>query len=107
MAAIIDSSASSSSTVTLRKRKRRDSLVIHLSSPSPSCENDPTYTESEYDSGQASDSPANATYASEAVSKKRYTCAFQGCTKAFAKPSRLAEHERSHTGDVRLSALRR
>ncbi|RPD63072.1 hypothetical protein L227DRAFT_473071, partial [Lentinus tigrinus ALCF2SS1-6] len=28
-----------------------------------------------------------------------YACTYEGCSKAYAKPSRLAEHERSHTGD--------
>ncbi|KJA27725.1 hypothetical protein HYPSUDRAFT_130794 [Hypholoma sublateritium FD-334 SS-4] len=30
--------------------------------------------------------------------KKRYCCTFEGCEKAYTKPSRLEEHERSHTG---------
>lgn len=32
--------------------------------------------------------------------KKRYQCTHEGCDKAYSKPSRLAEHERSHTGEV-------
>ncbi len=103
MAAAIDLVASSS-TVTLRKRKHRDSLVIHLSSPSPSCENDPEHAESEYDTGQASDTGAVTHGYSASSAKKRYACTYEGCTRAYAKPSRLAEHERSHTGDVRLFA---
>ncbi|RDX55997.1 hypothetical protein OH76DRAFT_1427399 [Lentinus brumalis] len=98
MAAAIDLVASSS-TVTLRKRKHRDSLVIHLSSPSPSCENDPEHAESEYDTGQASDTGAVTHGYSASSAKKRYACTYEGCTRAYAKPSRLAEHERSHTGD--------
>ncbi|KAF8348279.1 transcription factor iiia [Amanita rubescens] len=31
--------------------------------------------------------------------KKRYKCTFSSCDKAYTKPSRLAEHERSHTGE--------
>ncbi|KAJ3569593.1 hypothetical protein NP233_g4941 [Leucocoprinus birnbaumii] len=31
--------------------------------------------------------------------KKRYHCIHKGCDKAYSKPSRLAEHERSHTGE--------
>ncbi|KAF8813744.1 hypothetical protein BYT27DRAFT_7220110 [Phlegmacium glaucopus] len=30
--------------------------------------------------------------------KKCYQCTYKGCEKAYAKPSRLEEHERSHTG---------
>lgn len=32
--------------------------------------------------------------------KKRYQCTYDGCNNAYSKPSRLAEHERSHTGEV-------
>ncbi|KAI0374296.1 hypothetical protein BV20DRAFT_961419 [Pilatotrama ljubarskyi] len=97
MAAVLDVSSSTATAYTLRKRKRQDSLVIHLSSPAPSCENDPT--ESEYDPGQASDAPAPLSGPSVPKRQKRYPCSFEGCTKAYSKPSRLAEHERSHTGD--------
>jgi hypothetical protein len=34
--------------------------------------------------------------------KKRYHCTHEGCDKAYSKPTRLAEHERSHTGEVSL-----
>lgn len=36
---------------------------------------------------------------------KRYICSHEGCSKAYTKPSRLAEHERSHTGQVSLHTL--
>ena len=29
-------------------------------------------------------------------------CTFAGCTKEFKRPSRLQQHMRSHTGEVRL-----
>jgi hypothetical protein len=32
--------------------------------------------------------------------KKRYKCTHEGCDKAYSKPSRLEEHERSHSGQV-------
>lgn len=32
--------------------------------------------------------------------KKRYKCTRGGCNKAYSKPSRLEEHERSHSGQV-------
>lgn len=37
--------------------------------------------------------------------KKRYSCTFEGCGKAYTKPSRLEEHERSHTGQVSNPAV--
>jgi len=37
--------------------------------------------------------------------KKKYRCCFQGCEKAYTKPTRLAEHKRSHTGEVRRTQL--
>lgn len=95
-----------SSTVVLRKRRHstvelEDSLVLHLSSsPSPSYY-DPEG--SEYDipvpdcnipgCSQGARNPKSRTV-------KRYKCSYAACMKAYSKPSRLAEHERSHTGDV-------
>lgn len=35
----------------------------------------------------------------ETKSKKRYQCTWAGCTKTYAKPIRLKEHERSHTNE--------
>ncbi|KAI0651729.1 hypothetical protein C8Q79DRAFT_897834 [Trametes meyenii] len=101
MTTVLDPSSSTATTIALRKRKHRDSFVIHLSSPSPSCENDPTYTESEHDPGQTSDPPPPPLLARTRTPKreKRYACSFEGCSKTYSKPSRLAEHERSHTGD--------
>ncbi|KAI0361765.1 hypothetical protein OH77DRAFT_1444612 [Trametes cingulata] len=99
MAAVVDPSSSTATTYTLRKRKRQDSLVIHLSSPAPSCENDPTCTESDFDPGQASDAAGTTSRAPAPKRQKRYACSFEGCSKAYSKPARLAEHERSHTGD--------
>ena len=103
MSTILDPPISSITTVTLgkRKRERRDSLVIHLSSPAPSCEDDLIYTGSEYEHGQASDYLSEGPSLGVARAKRRYACTFEGCIKAYTKPSRLAEHERSHTGDVR------
>ena len=32
--------------------------------------------------------------------KRPYQCTYPGCSKAYTKPSRLQEHQRSHTGEV-------
>ena len=95
-----------SSTVVLRKRKRGPDtgFVLHLSSSS-SPENDLTSSsESDFELEREPLEPAASTSSLVTVSKrkKRYSCTFEGCDKAYSKPSRLAEHERSHTGDVRL-----
>jgi hypothetical protein len=34
---------------------------------------------------------------------KWHSCTFPGCNKAYRKPTRLREHQRSHTGEVRYS----
>lgn len=34
--------------------------------------------------------------------KKKYYCTWDGCEKSYSKPSRLEEHERSHTAEVGL-----
>jgi hypothetical protein len=37
---------------------------------------------------------------STAPTNKPYVCSHVGCGKSYRKPSRLREHERSHTGEV-------
>ncbi|KZW00201.1 hypothetical protein EXIGLDRAFT_722267 [Exidia glandulosa HHB12029] len=77
-----NSTASTSSLVqTLpvlagRKRKRADTLVVYCSTDEHS---------------EADKSPAAKT--------RKYACSYEGCTKAYTKPSRLDEHIRSHTGE--------
>lgn len=34
------------------------------------------------------------------AAERKYKCVWEGCDKAYTKPSRLAEHELSHTGEV-------
>lgn len=99
---------SSSTTVVLRKRKRATSpLVLRLSSsPAPT-----SHSESEYDPQYSPVSPVvsitlDAGPSERSIArKKKYACDFEGCHKAYSKPARLAEHQRSHTGDVCLSSI--
>lgn len=37
---------------------------------------------------------------SQSPNRRLYHCTQQNCTKSYTKPSRLAEHQRSHTGEV-------
>lgn len=97
-----------SSTLVLGKRRRgqEDGLVLHLSSSSP--ENDITSestSESDFESESEASKPLASTPTLVKVpkQKKQYTCTFEGCNKVYRKPCRLAEHQRSHTGDVCLS----
>ncbi|CAL1696061.1 unnamed protein product [Somion occarium] len=94
--------AASTSIIVLRKRKRaeknHDNLVLHLSS-SPSPSYDPfSASESEFEVEKypfASSSTADV----QRKRRKQYACTLEGCNKIYSKPSRLAEHQRSHTGD--------
>ncbi|KAJ6495668.1 transcription factor iiia [Mycena vitilis] len=81
----------------LGKRSRASShYLLHLAS-SP----EPCLSESDLQP-RASTSKnlpilVNGTLVSHST-KKRYQCTHTGCDKAYSKPSRLEEHERSHSG---------
>ena len=75
-------------------------------------------TEDEYESGsehetlnqrtsQKPHAPSRVSSSShlKGDSRKKYFCSYKDCTKSYTKPSRLVEHERSHTGEVRTNAL--
>ena len=49
-------------------------------------------------------SKSPSTYPSR--TERRFACLHPGCDKAYFKPSRLAEHELTHTGEVRASYRR-
>lgn len=91
----------------LGKRKRRESLVLQLSGGSES-EGDNVSNLSV--TSIASSSKIRLDRAPIIVNgkvvfdeKRRYRCVFQGCDKSYTKPCRLEEHERTHTGEVRMS----
>jgi hypothetical protein len=51
-------------------------------------------------------SPSSSRPASRSA-KKHWACSWEGCNKSYTKACRLAEHERSHSGEVsRLFYLR-
>lgn len=88
------------STTVLGKRKAvRDSvsLVLHLASGSESSH---ALSDSDFEPQALSLPPLIINGKLVENTKKKYRCTYQGCTKAYTKPTRLQEHERSHTGEV-------
>lgn len=89
-------------TTVLGKRKTpaTKSLVLHLSSP------ESTYTPLDSDldpiasTSNINGPPILVNGSLIPFTTKRYRCTYEGCDKAYSKPTRLAEHERSHTGQV-------
>lgn len=86
----------------LGKRKphsKPDTFVLHLSSsPEPGS----VLSDSDFEPPKKGSGPpilVNGTLV--AHTKKPFKCPHVSCEKSYSKPSRLAEHERSHTGLVR------
>lgn len=74
----------------LGKRKTQEYVIRLTSSPEPPTDSD----------SNPSSRPILVNGVLVEKTKKRYKCTFSSCDKAYTKPSRLAEHERSHTGEV-------
>lgn len=130
MTTLSNDGAASSSTAVLGKRKRSvsASLVLHLSGGSSSssseadserpdsfipsvADSDDEYSEGGVDGhqerplarrkgGKHAPILVNGKLVAYSSKGRRFACTFQGCAKSYKKPSRLAEHERSHTGEV-------
>ncbi|KAF8160859.1 hypothetical protein B0H34DRAFT_765950 [Crassisporium funariophilum] len=88
-------------TTVLGKRKasrHQENLVLHLTTP--------TTSQDEHSDMEPSGSKPSTSKGPPVIingllvydTKRRYCCTYQGCEKAYIKPSRLEEHERSHTG---------
>ncbi|KAF4621040.1 hypothetical protein D9613_000365 [Agrocybe pediades] len=92
-----------SQTTILGKRKASghgDALVLHLSPTTNSSTSLPEQ-ESDQDTPQASSSKTQHIIVNGTLvpkTKKCYQCTFEGCDRSYSKPSRLEEHQRSHTG---------
>ena len=108
--------AAAPTTTVLGKRKATQLYIIHLSASDvdPDMNTDATtdlHTDVDAEaSSRASDAAAgpstskNGRILGRRTAKTRekvYRCDLEGCDKAYTKPSRLAEHTRSHTGHVR------
>ncbi|KIM45041.1 hypothetical protein M413DRAFT_441688 [Hebeloma cylindrosporum] len=82
-------------TTVLGKRKAYCQLVLHLSPAPTSSSSQPDHSESDQPS---QNQPIIINGQLVPGTKKCYRCTFASCKKAYSKPSRLEEHQRTHTG---------
>jgi hypothetical protein len=83
-------------THVLDPRNVPSSFILHLSGASGA-------SEPEYEPVSKPDLPRQPVIVNGQLllnPKRIYKCTFNGCEKSYTKPSRLEEHERSHSGDV-------
>ena len=86
--------------------RREENLVIYLnsgharSSPYPSQDEQSESDVSHSSSHVVSKRHIIVNGSLVSNTKRCYQCSYKGCEKAYTKPSRLEEHERSHTGHV-------
>jgi general transcription factor IIIA len=94
----------SASVLGKRKSRRSDTFILHLAS---SPELSSVLSDSDFEPPRTAPSgpPILVNGTLVANTKKRYKCSHNDCDKSYSKPSRLAEHERSHTGLVRNDNL--
>ena len=96
--------ASCQSTVLGKREavRREENLIIHLNtgraSNSP-CTSQDKQSESDFNH-VISKTHIIVNGSLVPNTKKCYRCSYKSCEKAYTKPSRLEEHERSHTGHV-------
>lgn len=101
----MSSSTSRISTSIVLGKRKAERLVLHLaSSPEPSqTQSDSDFQPPAFNHASSSKTSSLIVVNGQLVAhtKKKYMCTISGCSKAYSKPSRLEEHERSHTGEVR------
>jgi hypothetical protein len=84
--------STTTTTVLGKRRIRTEKLVLRLSSSPEPWELLEPLVQRKSEPILLNDAPI--------PSAKKYRCVNDGCGKSYTKPSRLAEHERSHTGEV-------
>jgi len=95
-------------STVLGKRKaarREEDLILHLNSGHASTPYTSQDEQSESGFNHSSTHLISKTHiivngSLVSNTKRCYQCTYKGCEKAYTKPSRLEEHERSHTGHV-------
>ncbi|KAH6914256.1 transcription factor iiia [Coprinopsis sp. MPI-PUGE-AT-0042] len=75
-------------TLTVLGKRKAHVGTMRLVGSEPSCSEQSDYEKPILINGKLS-----------APTKRRYKCTYEGCDKAYTKPSRLEEHERTHTGE--------